>query len=265
MLDLHCHMLPAIDDGAPDLATSLEMARMAHADGIGTVACTPHIYPGLYENNATGIRAAIAELQARLDEAGIDLKLVEGADVHLDTDLAGAIRDGRVPTLAGSRYLLLEPPHHVAPPRFEESVFDLMAAGYVPVITHPERLTWIEDHYPTFTRLVERGVWMQLTAASVAGKFGRRPRYWSQRMLDEGCVHILASDAHHPERRPTILSEGRDAAALRVGEIEANHLVLTRPQGIVENAAPADMPPLPQGKMLPKARGGFWKRLIGAQ
>lgn len=265
MIDLHCHLLPGIDDGAVDLEMSLRMARMAVADGVHTLACTPHIYPGLYENTAAGIRAAVNSLQARLDARGIKLRLLVGADVHLQPGLSESIRGGRVPTLAGSRYLLLEPPHHVAPPRFEESVFDLMAAGYVPVITHPERLTWIEDHYPTFTRLVERGVWMQLTAASVAGKFGRRPRYWSQRMLDEGCVHILASDAHHPERRPTILSEGRDAAALRVGEIEANHLVLTRPQGIVENAAPADMPPLPQGKMLPKARGGFWKRLIGAQ
>ena len=179
MLDLHCHMLPAIDDGAPDLATSLEMARMAHADGIRTVACTPHIYPGLYENNATGIRKAIAELQQKLDEEGIDLKLVEGADVHLDTDLAGAIRNGRVPTLAGSRYLLLEPPHHVAPPGFESRVFELMTAGITPVITHPERLSWVEDHYDLFMRLVDRGAWMQITAGALTGRHGRRPKYWA--------------------------------------------------------------------------------------
>src|SRR5690348_6471940 len=125
MFDLHCHLLPGIDDGAPDLATSLEMARIAHADGIRTIACTPHIYPGMYDNDAPGIRTAIAALQAELDAAGIGLRLVEGADVHLDTDLAGAIRGGRVPTLAGSRYLLLEPPHHVAPPGFEQQVFGL--------------------------------------------------------------------------------------------------------------------------------------------
>src|SRR3546814_6434190 len=112
MLDLHCHMLPGIDDGAPDLETSLAMARMAFDDGIRTIACTPHIYPGMYENTAPGIRAAIADFQARLDEAGIELRLVEGADVHLDADLAGAIRADRVPTIAGSRYHLLEPPHH---------------------------------------------------------------------------------------------------------------------------------------------------------
>src|SRR3546814_16380830 len=101
MLDLHCHMLPGIDDGAPDLETSLAMARIAFDDGIRTIACTPHIYPGMYENTAPGIRAAIADFQARLAEAGLELKLVEGADVQPDTNLDGAIRSDRVPHLAG--------------------------------------------------------------------------------------------------------------------------------------------------------------------
>ncbi|HET9033543.1 MAG TPA: CpsB/CapC family capsule biosynthesis tyrosine phosphatase [Dokdonella sp.] len=265
MFDLHCHMLPGIDDGSVDLEMSLEMARLSVADGVHTLACTPHIYPGLYENTAAGIRAGVDALQAELDSRDIPLRLLVGADVHLEPGLTESIRNGRVPTIGGTRYLLLEPPHHVAPPRFEESVFELMAGGYIPVITHPERLSWIEDHYAIFKRLVDRGVWMQLTAASVAGKFGRRPLYWSERMLDEGCVHILATDAHHPRRRPPILSEGRDAAARRVGEAEAHHMVVTRPQGIVEDIAPEALPPLPWISAPPKSSGGFWKRLIGAQ
>ncbi len=156
MIDLPCHILPGIDDGAIDLDMALAMAKVAAEDGIRTIACTPHIYPGLYENTAPGIRVAIAALQRELYRRQIPLRLLEGADVHLEPDLAGSIRAGRVPTLAGSRYLLLEPPHHVAPPGFEETVFKLTVAGYVPVITHPERLTWIEDHYPIFERLVDR-------------------------------------------------------------------------------------------------------------
>jgi tyrosine-protein phosphatase YwqE len=124
MIDLHCHLLPGIDDGAVDLAMALQMARIAAGDGITAVACTPHIYPGMYENDAAGIRAAVTAFQAELDAAGIALRLHAGADVHLDPRLVARIRDGEVPTLAGSRYLLLEPPHHVAPPRFEEAVFE---------------------------------------------------------------------------------------------------------------------------------------------
>jgi len=263
MLDLHCHMLPGIDDGAPDLATALGMARMAYDDGIRTVACTPHIYPGMYDNTAPGIRAAIAEFQARLDSEGIGLRLVEGADVHLDTDLAGAIRADRVPTIAGSRYLLLEPPHHVAPPGFEQRVFELMTAGITPVITHPERLSWVEDHYDLFLRLVERGAWMQVTAGALTGRHGRRPKYWGERFVGEGRTHLIATDAHDTRRRPPLLAEGRDAAAKLVGSEEAAHLVVTRPAGIVANTAPDQLPPLPTRRS-PERRPGFWQRLRGA-
>ena len=271
MLDLHCHLLPGIDDGAVDLDMALDMARMAVADGIRTVACTPHIFPGMYENTASGIRAAIAGLQAELDARDIALKLVEGADVHLDPDLAAGIRGGRIPTIAGSRYLLLEPPHHIAPPRFEESMFELMTIGIVPVITHPERLTWVEDQYDMFVRLAGRGVWMQVTAGALTGRFGRRVKYWGDKFVGEGHCHIVATDAHHPQRRPPLLAEAREAAAKLVGSDEAGHMVDTRPGGIVADADPAVLPPLlstTAGSRIGSAstrepRRGVLERLIG--
>jgi protein-tyrosine phosphatase len=132
--------------------------------------------------------------------------------------------------------------------------FDLMVAGYVPILTHPERLSWIESHYPTMRRLAEAGVWMQLTAGSLAGYFGRRPRYWSERMLDEGCAHILATDAHDATRRPPNLSEGRALAAKRVGDMEAQQLVVARPRGVLGNAAPSSLgKPMPTGAKEPPA------------
>ena len=261
MIDLHCHMLPGIDDGAPDLETSLSMALMAVADGIATTACTPHIYPGVYENTGDGIRGGVVRLQAALDEAGIALRLTSGADAHLAPELPAKLRSGNVPTLGGTRYFLLEPPHHVAPPRFEEFVFNLIAAGYVPLITHPERLTWIGDHYDTFCALVAQGAWMQVTSGSLTGRFGDEPRYWGERMLDEGQAHVLATDSHGVKRRPPLLAEGRQAAEKWVGAEEAWHLVHTRPAGILENLAPSTMPPLPQRTSRRGKRRGFWARL----
>ena len=113
MIDLHCHMLPGIDDGAPDRGVALAMARCAVADGITVTACTPHIYPGMYENDREGIQRAIEAFRQVLAEEGIGLELVIGADTHLAPDLLQGIRESRVPTLNGSRYLLLEPPHDV--------------------------------------------------------------------------------------------------------------------------------------------------------
>lgn len=259
MIDLHCHLLPGIDDGAPDLATALAMARIAVADGIREIACTPHIYPGLYANDRDGIACAIDVLGEALHEEGIELKLRIGADTHLVPDLLEGLAARRIPTLNDSRYLLLEPPHHVAPPHFEQSVFQLLAAGYVPVITHPERLSWIELHYPVFARLVHSGAWMQITAGSVTGRFGRRPKYWAERMFDDGLVHVLATDAHDTRRRPPLLAEGREAATVRMGNEEAQHLVVTRPQGILDNLDPAQMPALPAQQ--PASRG--WRQLFG--
>jgi protein-tyrosine phosphatase len=274
MIDLHCHMLPAIDDGAVDLEMALEMARMAAEDGIRTVACTPHIYPGMYENTLPGIRAAIAAFQAELDARAIPLKLTEGPDVHLVPGLLEGIREGRVATLGGSRYLLLEPPHHVAPPRFEDSVFELMAAGYVPVITHPERLSWVEDQYKVFVALSERGAWMQVTAGALTGRYGKRVQYWGERFTGEGHTMLLATDAHHPRRRPPLLAEARDAAAVLVGAAEATHMVETRPAGILADAPPDTLPPplfrnasfrpvTPRSEKSGSAIGRFLRKLSG--
>jgi len=227
---------------------SLAMARVAAADGISTIACTPHILPGVYNNSGPPIRKAVARLAESVAKAGIPINLVTGADVHIAPDLDVQLRDGRALTLNNSRYLLLEPPHHVLPPRLEDLVFGLQAAGYVPILTHPERLSWVEGHYDLIRRLVSSSVLMQITAGSVMGRFGRGPCYWAERMLDEGLCHLLATDAHDTEQRAPRMADARDVVAQRLGDDEAINLVLRRPQGILNNLCPADLPPLPRAK-----------------
>jgi len=242
VIDLHCHILPGIDDGATDLAMALDMARAFVADGVTMVACTPHILPGLYHNNGPQIRAAVQALQSELDSQGIALQLTTGADVHIVPDLVAGLRSGHLLSLADSRYVLVEPPHHVAPPRLDDLFFQLIVAGYVPILTHPERLSWIKSHYAAIQELGRAGTWMQITAGSLSGAFGKTAQYWAERMLDDGLVHILATDAHDTRRRPPNLGGGRALAAKRVGEVEAEHLVVTRPLGIVKNQMSSSLP-----------------------
>jgi protein-tyrosine phosphatase len=243
LIDLHCHILPGIDDGATDLDNSLAMARVAVAEGIRITACTPHMMPGVYDNTGPQVRRHIAVLQQALDEADIPLRLVTGADIHLQADLSAKLKQGGLLSLNDSRYFLFEPPHHTAPPRLEDAAFDVMAAGYQPVLTHPERLTWIEGHYDTMRNLAHQGVWMQITCGSLTGRFGRRPKYWAERMVDEGLTHILATDAHNLRNRSPLMAEARDMVAERLGEQAANDMVLTRPIGVLENASPDSLPP----------------------
>jgi protein-tyrosine phosphatase len=243
MIDLHCHILPGLDDGAADLSVSLKMGKLLMADGVIAVACTPHILPGLYANSGPQIRQATLELQQIFEQEGIAVQLLSGADNHIVPDFVLGLRRGHLLPLANSRYVLVEPPHHVAPPKLEELFFNVLVAGFVPILTHPERLTWVDSRYPVIQRLAKAGVWMQITAGSLTGMFGRNARYWAERMLAEGLVHILATDAHDESRRPPNLGEGLTRAAQLVGDREAQHLVSTRPMGVLQNVEASRLPP----------------------
>jgi protein-tyrosine phosphatase len=221
------------------------MARIYVSEGVECVACTPHILPALYNNSGEQIRRAVDALQLRLDDAGIPLKLVSGADNHIVPDFVQGLKSGRLLPLAQSAYVLVEPPHHVAPLRLEELFFSIIAAGYVPVLTHPERLSWIGSKFHVIKNLASRGVWMQITSGALRGRFGSQPRYWAERMLAEGLVHILATDAHNVKSRPPDLLAGRKHAERLVGAEETKHLVVTRPQGALLNISPEALP-LPQ-------------------
>ena len=176
---MHCHILPAFDDGAESLDEALQMARIALDDGITHLACTPHIYPGLFDYDTQQIQQAVEAFRAELERAGIPLIITMGADIQLVSEMLQRLKDGSMPTINQSRYLLFEPPHHIAPSKFEESVFNIIASGYVPVITHPERLGWIANHYQEFINITRQGAWMQVTAGSLTGNFGKRPQYWA--------------------------------------------------------------------------------------
>lgn len=260
-------MLPSIDDGARDLDTALKMARIAVEDGITHVACSPHIYPGMYENSTGVIQQSIDEFAAFLRTDGIALELGIAADVHLVPEVLQGLKTGRIPTINNSRYFLLEPPHHVAPPRFNESLFDLLASGYIPVITHPERLSWVGDYYDAFLQAVRAGAWIQLTAGSISGRFGEKTQRWSEQMLDDGIVHIIATDAHNVGRRSPFLREGMVAAAKWVGDEEARLMVFERPRAIWNNDAPATVTPTlvfrGDARKSSRRKQGFWNRLFG--
>ena len=238
MIDLHCHMLPSIDDGARDLPTALAMAQLAVDDGITMTACTPHIYPGLFENTAGGIEAACKQFRLDLAEAGIPLQLTYGADIQITPELVDGLHSGALPTLHGSRYFLFEPPHHIAPPGMLDLLHNVLVSGYVPVITHPERLSYVESYYDQFLQAQQMGAWLQLTGGAVLGRFGPRVKKISERFLADGVTHLLASDGHNLKNRTPELSEAREAAAVIVGEEEAWRLVQERPQAILDNLDP---------------------------
>ena len=242
MIDLHSHILPRLCDGAQDLTTALAMAKLAVADGTTHLACTPHIYPPVYCNDKQGIMLAMNELQKELDQNNIPLTLVIGADVNLNPNVMRGLKQGIIPTLNGSRYFLLEPPHHIPVPDFVGQVENFLYAGYIPVITHPERLHWIGDHYNDFIEAVKRGAWLQITAGATTGRFGSGAQKMAERFLKDGYVHVIASDAHDTQKRPPVLSDGVAVASRWLNnEAEVLRMVCDRPSAILANKNPEDV------------------------
>ncbi len=201
------------------------------------MACTPHIFPGLWENDVSTIACAVEALQLALDASGVQLRLCMGADIHIFPGLRAALEEGSVPTLNRSRYFLLEVPRHIPVPRIESTVADIVEAGFVPILTHPERLDFLDSHCDMVGKLWAAGCLMQITAGSVLGHFGLRARDRSMQLLDEGRVDIVASDTHNCTSRAPSLAAARDLIAQRIGAAEADAMVSSRPSAVLHDMA----------------------------
>ena len=238
MIDLHSHLLPGIDDGAPDLATALELARIAVNDGITHMVCTPHIHPGRYANTIEIIQQALAELQQGLIDQHINLVTSVAAEVRFGMELMVAVKQNSIPFLGewqGQPVLLLEFPHGEIPFGAERLTAWLLQQGITPLIAHPERNKGLLRAPGKIKPFIEQGCLLQVTAGAVAGRFGEPAQALAHSLLQAEVVTILASDAHNIEHRPPILSEGRDAAAKLIGVVAAQRLVLDNPWQIAQN------------------------------
>ncbi len=241
MIDLHCHLLPGIDDGPEDLATALRLARHAVAAGIRTSVVTPHMHPGRYANRAANIRAAAANFQQSLDAEGIALKILCSAEVRLDHEILSWVGEEQIPYLGhwqGERVMLLEFPHSHVPVGADKLVAWLLKQGIRPMIAHPERNKDILRSIEKLLPFVRLGCLLQVTAGAAAGSFGEQAQARAVDLLSRGWVTVLASDAHNMEARPPELEPGRVAAAKIVGEEESWKLVRDRPAEIIGKAAP---------------------------
>lgn len=235
MIDLHCHILHGMDDGPPTLRESVEMCRMAAADGIGTVVATPHFTPGRYPWNGEAMQERLLELRHALHAENIPLTVLPGADVSIFPELPAHPGLRTFLSINNSRYLLLEFPHTFVPPAWDTFIRSLIAAGTIPVITHPERNEWFIRHPGAVAQAVQMGALVQITAMSLLGAFGDDARKFCIHLLKSDLAHVMASDGHSEMERPPLLSEGVRAAEALVGEERARELVQTIPQTIIED------------------------------
>ncbi|RZK21383.1 MAG: capsular biosynthesis protein [Hymenobacter sp.] len=200
-VDMHSHLLPGLDDGAETLEHSLELLRELSELGFQKLVMTPHIMGDFYKNTPTGIRAALAELQAAAAAAGLgDVVLECAAEYYLDEWLGRKLADGtELLSFGGAqRYLLFETSYMNEPFNLHATIFELKAAGYQPVLAHPERYTYFYGRFAEVKKLREEyGVLFQLNLNSLAGYYSPAARHMAEQLIDAGLVDFVGTDTHH--------------------------------------------------------------------
>jgi len=249
MIDIHCHMLPGIDDGPESLDESLQMARLALANGITETIVTPHIHIGRYANTQESLGEATRRFQQCLLDNDIALRVRMAAEIRIGAELMTMVEAQQVPFLGnldGYQLILLELPHSHIPPGSDKLVKWCLQRNIRPVIPHPERNKDVIRDIEKITPLVKMGCLLQVTAGAVAGGFGPQSRRRARQLLKRGWVSFLASDAHNTEHRIPDLEPGRSAAASIIGEQESWRLVRDNPALILRdpglNGSPGNDP-----------------------
>lgn len=257
MIDLHAHILPGLDDGAKNLDESLAMCLVAVNDGTKTMVATPHTGNGNYDNTRDRILTVVGDFNRILQERGIGLTVLPGADVHAQGHLDALIASRQVMTVNDNmRYVMVEFPRHVIPPKYIEWMFRLALAGVTPVLTHPERNTAVYHNIDIVRHWVEKGGLVQLTAMSLTGAFGEKIRGCAEELLKYNLVHVIASDAHSVRGRPPILSEAVKIASSLIGAEHARKLVEEYPAAIVDGKSFDAPEPL-------RKKSSFFLRFLG--
>jgi len=230
MIDIHCHILPDVDDGARSWDISLRMCAMAAEDGIEHIVATPHANSE-YVYDRAYLQSVLEELQRRI---GTRLELSLGCDFHFSYEnIQDALRDPHRFTIGDTGYLLVEFSNFSIPPATGENLSNLIREGMTPILTHPERNPILQHSPELILEWAGLGCLVQVTGSALTGRWGRRARAVAEWLLEKNAVHVLATDAHGTDDRTPLLSSGRDAATNIVGKERAIALVDDNPRAIV--------------------------------
>ncbi|AGK55930.1 tyrosine-protein phosphatase [Bacillus sp. 1NLA3E] len=217
MIDIHCHILPGIDDGAKNIEDSLNMARAAVKQGIHTIIATPHHQNSKYLNPKEDILLKVSELNEAIQEENISITILPGQETRIYGEILEDYNNNEILPLNHSNYLFIELPSGHVPRYTQQLLYDIQLQGLIPIIVHPERNQEIIERPEILFQFVEKGALTQVTAASISGAFGKKIKEFSFQLIDASLTHFLASDAHNISNRNFKVVEAFDLVEKRYG------------------------------------------------
>lgn len=231
MIDIHTHIIPGIDDGARDMETSILMAEMAVESGVDTIIATPHCNQrGLFENYMSdSLIRRMDRFRDKIAQENIKLKIGYGMEIFCTREVPELLRRKKLISLNDSRYVLVEFNFRIEYPRLERMLFSIMEIGYVPIIAHPERYTDLHGRFENIKDWLGEGMGIQVNKGSIFGHFGRDARDFALRLLRNGLVTCIASDAHGIGSRTTDMSMIFEFLSTEFSEKEAHRLLTENP------------------------------------
>lgn len=234
-IDIHCHILPGVDDGSDSMETSLKMLCMADEDGISQIILTPHNKPWHRNTDHTGMRERVDQLQERLYREGLGIKLYTGSELYYRSGLIEELDQGTAETLADSRYILVEFDPMADYDYIRNGVYTLLMGGYYPIAAHVERYKNVCCKINRITELIEMGCLIQVNAGSIMGQYGGGAKRLTRKMLKQNMIHFVATDAHDTERRSPGLSGCAEYIGRKYGEDSGRRLFYDHPMCVLHD------------------------------
>lgn len=233
IVDIHCHILPYVDDGALRTEESEELLDMLYRQGVRILCATPHLRKGMFETPDGEIQVQFDELRMRAAQYEERMLLFLSREYHCDDLFRERLNAGNVLCFGRGRTVLIEFSYHHTYEAILSWIDDVQARGYCPLIAHVERYPALSGSLAKVSTLIQKGAKIQMNAGSILGREGFRQSMWSKRLLKEGLVHVVASDSHDPENRPPELDACFHFLRKKVGDAYAMALLRENPVQIL--------------------------------
>ena len=234
--DIHCHIVPGVDDGATDIEETGKLLRMEYEQGVRTIIATPHFRFRMFETSAEKVKEQFKLVEKAAAEVASDLHVYLGCEFHTNMEMISMLRENKVMTMAGSRYVLTEFSHNSEENYIRERLSTLLSGGYKPIVAHIERYEATRTSMDFVEELVDMGAYMQINADSIIGKEGFGTKRYCKKLMKYDLVHFVGSDCHNLTSRVSRIGEAYNYVSKKMDEAYADHLFIENPRKILADA-----------------------------